>query len=301
MVPAVSVLVALSFTGRHRDRIRPIAQALVARYGPEAVFFDAHYEEELAQLDGRDLLLEKYRAATLMVVFLSPDYGQEEAGQRWTRQEWRVARDKDVDGNTKAVLPFSIGLDPEDFDGLGLDGLSRNSSFVIGVEGKSEAQVVQIITKRLERLGVKGEEAASERSGQVVLPPPDESAKVAAPGLEHVRSTEVRSEHIPRVLTDAYAEVADDDLDQTAVLAEANRIRASRGDVAAEDTSKSIAASGLNKKTAQHFWFSAFERARKIDSFMVASLLLAQRPDAFSTEAKKAREALWEYLTTGPR
>lgn len=107
-MPAFAV--ALSFAGQHRDRVLPVAEGLGEVYGRESVFYDEW--ADFAHLRGGQVLLEPYQRAKLMVVFLSPEYGQRSVDERWTRREWDVAYERNSSIDTALVLGRLVSLEP---------------------------------------------------------------------------------------------------------------------------------------------------------------------------------------------
>ncbi len=147
-------VVALSFTGKHRALVRPIAEGLKTLYGPKAVFFDEWSRAEVSTTDGGWKLERKYKSAKLIAVFLSEDYGQLSARQRWTRLEWGVVYDRHHRGETDTIHLFSVGLTPDGLDGLNLPGLNASSALFTAIESHPPEVLVSDLVLRLEALGV---------------------------------------------------------------------------------------------------------------------------------------------------
>jgi len=82
-------LVAFSFAGEQRERVRAIAEAVEKKLGAGTVFFDEWLEPYIAGFDA-DLRLQKIYAerCALAVVCVSERYG----GKTWTQAEHEAIR-----------------------------------------------------------------------------------------------------------------------------------------------------------------------------------------------------------------
>ena len=165
-------VVALSFVGRGqgylRAKVRQIAATLVGIYGPEAVFFDEDHREALSSLDGGQRLEAAYQAARLIVVFLTPEYGQSDAAQWWTRREWDAAYDRLVHRRTDDVLLFMSRLDPAGLDALQLPGLSSARAFPTPIDDREPDLIAGDIVLRLDRLQVSRTAGPKQAAPEVV-------------------------------------------------------------------------------------------------------------------------------------
>jgi hypothetical protein len=82
--------VALSFPGQCRGYVEQIAISLGSSLGAGRVFYDRHYQAQLARPDLDTLLQRVYHEQSgLIVVFLSSGYATSE----WCGLEWRAVRD----------------------------------------------------------------------------------------------------------------------------------------------------------------------------------------------------------------
>jgi hypothetical protein len=82
--------VALSFPGEWRGFVRQVAGRLAEEFGEKEIFYDAHFEAELARPDFDTYLQGIYHdESELIVVFLCAEYEKKE----WCRLEWRAVRD----------------------------------------------------------------------------------------------------------------------------------------------------------------------------------------------------------------
>ncbi len=162
--------VALSFAGHGpsglRPRVRSVAEGLAKLYAPETIFYDEW--NDLADPLGGQWLERPYIDAKLMVVFLSPEYGQEQHEQRWTRLEWNLAFQRIQQGRSRTVLLFSHGLTPKGIDALGLPHLYKELAFPIRLEGKTSDTIVGHIVRRLEELGTSPPQGSRGRSPEQV-------------------------------------------------------------------------------------------------------------------------------------
>lgn len=82
--------VALSFPGSHRDFVKQVAEVLATALGKDRVFYDKHFEAELARPDLDTYLQHIYHdQSQLVAIFLCADYEQRD----WCHLEWRAVRD----------------------------------------------------------------------------------------------------------------------------------------------------------------------------------------------------------------
>lgn len=123
-------------------------------------------------------------------------------------------------------------------------------------------------------------------------------------GLIATMSIEVRQvlpEAIHGELVAAYASVATSAFEASEVINQANRIRTSMNDETVDGRRRiPLEALGNVERDAREFWYRAFDEARKIDSRMVVSLLLARDPAPFSAQGKFEHEKLLAALTNPP-
>lgn len=103
--------VAFSLAGEDGEVVRPIAEALKARLGEDAVFYYEWFDGYLAGADG-DLKLQKIYANPNMLVVLCVSGNYNKA---WTRLEWEVIRDRIRDARQQGerarqgVMPIRVG------------------------------------------------------------------------------------------------------------------------------------------------------------------------------------------------
>jgi len=101
--------VALSFPGEDRDLVQDIASRLVQRLGPNACFYDFHYQAFLARPSLDTLLQTIYRNARLTVVFLSENYER----KRWCSGiEFRAIREIIANRENDRVMFIRTGDGP---------------------------------------------------------------------------------------------------------------------------------------------------------------------------------------------
>jgi formylglycine-generating enzyme required for sulfatase activity len=139
-------LVAFSFAGEQRNRVRAIAEAVEARLGRSRVFLDEWYEYYIAGDDSDLTLQELYsNRCVLAVVCVSEHYG----GKSWTQTEHRairarLMRSREQSANDRGrlgILPIRVG------DG-DIEGIPFNT-IVPDVRLKTLEETVELIIERL--------------------------------------------------------------------------------------------------------------------------------------------------------
>lgn len=141
-------LVAFSFAGEQRELVCSIANAVEARLGRGAVFFDEWFEHYIAGEDADLKLQDIYSArCELAVVCVSERYGS----KPWTQAEHRAIRarfmkcDVDIDKREReSIMPIRVG------DGE-VKGILFNA-IVPDVRRKTVDEVVELIVARLSLL-----------------------------------------------------------------------------------------------------------------------------------------------------
>ena len=84
----ISLIIALSFPGEHRQFVRNVAKALAEKLGRERIFFDEWYEAELRGHGADNKLRRIYREnSNLLVPFFSEHYEK-----MWCQIEWHSIR-----------------------------------------------------------------------------------------------------------------------------------------------------------------------------------------------------------------
>lgn len=130
--------VALSFPGEARaDVVKPVADALVDTFGFSEVFYDRHFEAELARPNLDTYLQNIYRTdSDLLVIFLGADYQSKD----WCGLEWRAIRDiiKERDDDRVMMMRLDNGV----VDGtFGIDGY-------IDVNGRGARELADLVVQR---------------------------------------------------------------------------------------------------------------------------------------------------------
>ncbi len=138
--------IAFSFAGEQRDLVRRIAEAVEARLGRSAVFFDEWYEAYIAG-DSADIVLQDIygKGCEVAIVCVSERYG----GKPWTLAEHAAIRDRvnrsrasDSDKDRLGVLPIRVG------DG-DVKGIPQFTSIIPDVRNKTLDETVALILGRL--------------------------------------------------------------------------------------------------------------------------------------------------------
>lgn len=110
--------VALSFPGEQREFAKEVADFLGEEFGKDEVFYDKHFEAELARID-LDTYLQKiyHDDSELIVVFLCGEYEKKE----WCGLEWRAIRDLIKKRKASDIMP--VRFDDTHIPGLfSIDG-----------------------------------------------------------------------------------------------------------------------------------------------------------------------------------
>lgn len=98
--------VALSFPGEDRDLVEDIASRLEQRLGPNACFYDLHYQAFLARPSLDTLLQKIYGNARLNVIYLSENYER----KRWCSGiEFRAIREIIANRENERVMFIRTG------------------------------------------------------------------------------------------------------------------------------------------------------------------------------------------------
>lgn len=139
-------LVALSFPGEDRERVRDIARLLASDLGEKRILYDKFHEADFARPNLDTYLQDLYHNdSELIVVFLSGDYERKE----WPGLEWRAIRD--LIKRRQASVMF-IRVDDADISGLfSIDGY-------VAAEGKTPSELAALIIARLGTLEVERQE-----------------------------------------------------------------------------------------------------------------------------------------------
>lgn len=172
------------------------------------------------------------------------------------------------------------------------------------------ALVYDVLSRRLEELALRLEslesldrDTAAQLAGAVAAEPrlQEQGITVVLDSyLGLVAIMNLPDKHVPpeRILPDlidAYVDVAYSRDDRARIVTAANRVRASMGDLGANHEQR-LAIGALRSDSAEAFWNDAFERARRMGSRMVASLLLARDTSGFPARGKAAYRALMDFL-----
>lgn len=129
--------VALSFPGEQREFVRAVAHELIEVYGYDRVFYDKHFEGELARLNLDTYLQDIYHdESELIVVFLCQEY----ASKQWCGLEWRAIRDVVKTRRGEAVMPIR-------FDATHVRGLFSIDGYV-DAQTKTPHEIAQLIIGR---------------------------------------------------------------------------------------------------------------------------------------------------------
>jgi tetratricopeptide (TPR) repeat protein len=131
--------IALSFPGEARDFVQKVALSLCQSCGKERVFYDKHFEAELARPNLDTYLQNIYHDdSELIVIFLCKEYEKKE----WCGLEWRAIRDLIKKRKTSDIMP--IRLDSTHISGLfSIDGY-------IEINDRSPEEIANLILQRYE-------------------------------------------------------------------------------------------------------------------------------------------------------
>ncbi|MBI5772466.1 MAG: hypothetical protein HZA89_01840 [Verrucomicrobia bacterium] len=170
--------VAFSFAGPHRDKVRAIAEIVVARLGDGKVFFDEWFEHEILG-DDMDVLLQRfYHEQSLMVV---ADLSDEYAGRPWCQAEARAIRALRFDIDPARDETGRLRLLNVKFGDGRVPGLFKTTAYLDGIH-KTAEECAELILKRHALLGqrmavkVGSPEPAAAHPGPAA-PPTEETKK----------------------------------------------------------------------------------------------------------------------------
>ncbi len=140
--------IAFSFAGTHRERVRAIAGIVRERLGPDVVFYDEWFEDELNGDDADVFLQNCYEKRSLMVI---ADVSEDYSGRRWPQAEARAIR----------ALRMTIDTARDEVSRLRLAYIRFAEGDVPGVHGtaitwdaakKSDEELAALILSRLQKL-----------------------------------------------------------------------------------------------------------------------------------------------------
>ncbi len=146
--------VALSFAGERRLFVEKVAEALVAKLGNDAVFYDKFFTAELARTNLDTYLQNIYhKDSELIVVFLCADYARKE----WCGLEGRALRDLIKQKEDSLIMPFR-------FDDTEIAGFFSTDGYV-SVRTMPPEEAARLI---LVRLGCTSTPLNPKNEGEVV-------------------------------------------------------------------------------------------------------------------------------------
>jgi len=129
--------IALSFPGERRDFVEKIAKILCRKFAKNEIFYDKHFEAELARPDLDTYLQDIYHhQSELIVVFLCEEYEKKE----WCGLEWRAIRDLIKQRKTSDIMPIR-------FDLTHIAGLFSIDGY-IEIDKRSPEEIAELIFKR---------------------------------------------------------------------------------------------------------------------------------------------------------
>jgi hypothetical protein len=133
--------VALSFPGEKRKYIEAVAIALCDKLGRKNVFYDKHFEAELARLD-LDLVLQRiyHDQSSLLTVFVCKEFNEKE----WCGLEWRALRDLIKRQQGHKIMIFR-------FDDVDVPGLFSIDGY-IDVNNRTAQEAAALICERLDAI-----------------------------------------------------------------------------------------------------------------------------------------------------
>jgi hypothetical protein len=130
--------VALSYPREHAALVDAVAKSLATQLGHERVFYDKHFEEDLARMNLDTYLEEIYGTQSeLIVVFLCAEYERKE----WCGLEWRVLRDLVKKHRDSGIMPLRL-------DDTEIEGILSIDSF-LDIQGRDPKSIAVSILKRL--------------------------------------------------------------------------------------------------------------------------------------------------------
>ena len=139
---------AVSYSGNQRKRVLKIVRILQERMKtpecPQPVFFDQDFQHEICRLNGGNHLLSIYQQAQLVIVFLSPTYGD----SKYCYDEWRTIANRFLSDpkNKEATQLLLIKLGKYDLEQLGL----VDRDFALNGMRRTNEEIAEIIFRRWE-------------------------------------------------------------------------------------------------------------------------------------------------------
>ncbi len=133
--------IGLSFPGERRPFVEEVANILCDKIGKPNVFYDRHFEAELARPD-LDIYLQDiyHRQCKLLIVFVCESYEEKE----WCGIEWRAIRDLIKQKKDASIMPFR-------FDETHIPGLFSIDGYV-HIKDRKPLDIATIILERLDLL-----------------------------------------------------------------------------------------------------------------------------------------------------
>ncbi|MBL7188608.1 MAG: leucine-rich repeat domain-containing protein [Phycisphaerae bacterium] len=129
--------VALSFPGEQRDFAEKVADFLGEQFGEDEVFYDKHFEAELARPNADTLVQDIYHdGSELIVVFLCAGYKKKE----WCGLEWRAIRDL-IKKRKESDIMFIRFDDTPILGSYSIDGY-------VDARDRTEREVAELIVRR---------------------------------------------------------------------------------------------------------------------------------------------------------
>ena len=128
---------ALSFAGTRRAFVKEVVTVLVDKFGRDKIYYDKHFEHELASADLDTFLQRIYqKESEMIVVFLCSEY----AKKNWCRVEWRAIRGLINAGKTSNIMFMR-------FDDTEIPGLFDFDGY-LDIKKRSADEVSRLIIKR---------------------------------------------------------------------------------------------------------------------------------------------------------
>lgn len=136
--------VAFSFPGTQRNIVSRVAQGVRDRLGPDKLFYDHHYQAQLAR-PNLDLLLQDIyvRRSDLNVIFLSQEYQKSD----WCGLEWRAIRSEFLSRHPSTIMFIR-------FDDSEVAGVYRADGY-IDARDQTPAQLADAVAHRIAALKLK--------------------------------------------------------------------------------------------------------------------------------------------------
>jgi hypothetical protein len=138
--------VAVSYAGEKEDRVKVISQLihdnLATPRSPFPVFYAPNFQDELPGLNGMEKLLNVYRNASLVVVFLSAAYEK----SPFCEEEWRAIRNRFIYGKDREQRERLLFVKLSDFESDKLN-LVADDFYIDGLKMDDE-NVADLIVSR---------------------------------------------------------------------------------------------------------------------------------------------------------